>query len=72
MGTTEKTRTVVLGEEEYELLKLILNQVSDNRSHLSVWEQLNLYGDDGEFEPEAAQATDTTFDILYVLVNLPV
>lgn len=71
MGTT-KTKTIVLGEEEYELLKLILNQTSDNRSHLSVWEQLNLYGNDGEFEPEAAEATNTTFDILYVLVNLPV
>jgi hypothetical protein len=71
MGTT-KTRTIVLGEEEYELLKLILNHTAETRSCLSVWEQLNLYGNDGEFEPEAAEATNTTFDILYVLVNLPV
>jgi len=73
MGTTEKTINVVLGEAEHELLKKILEMTSDARHCLSVAEQINdAYKEDGEFDKEKADATDTTFDILYVLVNLPV
>lgn len=71
MGTNEKTTTVVLGEAEHELLKQILANVAESRRCLSVAEQIgDAYKENGEFDTEKADATDVTFDVLYVLVNL--
>lgn len=71
MGTTERTKTVVLGEAEHELLKKIIENVADTRHCLSVAEQINdAYTDDGKPDHNRMDKYDVTFDILYVLVNL--
>lgn len=71
MGTTERTRTIVLGEEEHQLLKKIIENVADTRHCLSVAEQINdAYTDDGKPDEDRMDKYDVTFDILYVLVNL--
>lgn len=71
MGTTERTKTVVLGEAEHKLLKEILTNTANARHCLSVAEQIgDAYKENGEFDEEKTNATNTTFDILYVLVNL--
>ena len=71
MGTTERTRTVVLGEPEHKLLKAIIENVAEARHCLSVAEQIgDAYKENGDPDEEKMATTNTTFDILYVLVNL--